>query len=603
MKKIEIAITLMILFASGSFVCAEDVQQYAALSSSAPTQGVISNLAISRECMSLDLRDIDVKDALKYLASRANMNIVPTNDVSGRITLMIKNAPLSDIFDIVIRSNGLAYEKIGSIYNVMTDQEYVDRYGKKFDDIRQLKVFHLTYVVPEQAFAIIDSIKSNIGTVLLNSESGTIVVLDTPDIIAEIDIALQSLERKNSIQIFDLKYANAKDIAKQLKTQLDKKKAGKIRADLRTNQVVVETLPERMKDIARLIKGLDKKTKAVLIDARIIQVKLSDDLSSGVEWEGLFDVTTAGGATTYFGSTPVASMQSQVGTWRSRQTVLSDTGYIGSYPFSGTSTDYDSGTKKVLSEEMHVGVVGENDFDVLITYLKTLGKVKILSNPKLSVTNNQEARIHVGERQAYITSITTAGQTTTTVSEEVTFLDVGLQLFLTPCINDEGYVTLNIKPEISSVVGYLTTAQENKIPIIDTSTAETTVLVKDGSTVAVGGLRRDEKTINSKEVPLLGRIPFLGTLFKSEENKNKRSELLIMVTAHIVEGDELTTGRSSEFKHKLDKEYQDYQSINRESGLTEYEKEKNITIQQKMYQKYPGYDEEEELQPTIKPLR
>ncbi|MBU2221965.1 MAG: hypothetical protein KJ722_05025, partial [Candidatus Omnitrophica bacterium] len=92
--------------------------------------------------ISLDLRDIEVNEALKFLAGKANLNIIPTKDVGGRITLMVDNVPVKDVFDIMLRSNSLAYDKQGSIYNVMTEKEFKARYGKNFTDLRQVKVLH-----------------------------------------------------------------------------------------------------------------------------------------------------------------------------------------------------------------------------------------------------------------------------------------------------------------------------------------------------------------------------------------------------------------------------------------------------------------------------
>ena len=208
---------------------------------------------------------------------------------------------------------------------------------------------------------------------------------------------------------------------------------------------------------------------------------------------------------------------------------------------------------------MHFGVIDDKrDVDILVKYLQTEGNTQILSNPKLAVINNREAKIHVGERQAYITTTTTTGQSTSTISEEVTFIDVGIQLAVTPTINDDGYVTMNIKPEISSVVSELITPSGNRIPIIDTSMAETTVMVKDGVTIVIGGLRKDEKTDNSEGVPYLSKIPILGFLFRSGTKKTERTELLILITPHIVTGDELTTGDKRAFGHIQGKEYKNY---------------------------------------------
>ena len=176
-------------------------------------------------------------------------------------------------------------------------------------------------------------------------------------------------------------------------------------------------------------------------------------------------------------------------------------------------------------------------------FLATLGEARLISNPKIAVINNHEARIHVGRQEAYITSTTTAAQTTTTTAEDVTFIDVGIQLTVTPRINSDGYVTMRIIPEVSSVIRFLTTAQDNTIPIVDTSTAETTVMVKDNSTIFIGGLRKKEEQTTSKQIPFLGHVPIFGPLFfKQTDRDDTTAELVVMITPHIVYGDELVTG-------------------------------------------------------------
>ncbi|MCM8781027.1 MAG: Mur ligase family protein, partial [Candidatus Omnitrophica bacterium] len=484
-----------------------------------------------------------------------------------------------------------------------------EAHQENFSDIRQVRIFHLKYAIPEQAFNMLDTIKSEIGKVLLDVDSGTVLVMDTPQKIKEMEKALSAMEQKSIVKIFNLKYARAKDIEEQLKTQLDLKKVGSIKADDRTNQVIVQTLPERMEEIGRLIEGLDRKTKEILIDAKIIQVKLNDSLSSGVEWEGLFDIGKKYGLM-YMGSYPFSAVQASTDAWRSRKEVLEGTpkqaisgsiitdyttpgvGYVGSYPFTGTSTKYSEGKVSVGTEEMHLGIIGRHDFDTIIKYLQSLGQTRILSNPKLAVVNNQEAKIHVGERQAYITTTTTQTQSSTTVSEAVTYVDVGIQLFVTPNINDEGFVTLKIKPEISNVVSYLETSSNNKIPIIDTSTAETIVMVKDGSTILIGGLSKEEKIVSSEGTPFLSKIPILGEAFRSRSTRTSRTELVVLLTPHIISGDELTTGYARDFGYLLDKEYQGYGSFSEEKPTWEY----------KTYQSYPKLNEPEKL-PEMKPAR
>jgi len=487
--------------------------------------------------ISLDLRNIDIVDALKFLSMKASLNIITTKAVIGRVTLMVENAAIQDVFDLMLRSNSLAYDKRGDLFNVMTQEEYRLLYGKSFSDIRQVKVFYLQYTVPEQAFSLLDMLKSEVGRVMVDPESGNVLVMDSPDRLELMEGVLKDFEDKNTVRIFKLQYAKAKDVEEALKNQLDAKKVGLIKSDERGNQIIVQTLPERMEQIAGLISQLDQKTKEVIIDVNIIQVKLSNDHEMGVEWEGLFNLGFGSGLS-YLGSTPFTSVQAANDAWRSRKDTFDAVGGVGSYPFSGTATNYSSSLKKIATQEMHLGVVnGHQDFDTVIKYLQTIGSTKIMSNPKLAVVNNQEAKIHVGQKEAYVTTTTTTGQSTNTVSEQVTFVDVGVILSVVPNINDDGYVSLKVKAEINSVLEMLITPTKNQIPIIDTSLAETTVLVKEGATVIIGGLKKDNKVELTKQTPFFGSIPFIGSLFKVKTTSSERTELLIILTPRIITGD------------------------------------------------------------------
>lgn len=513
--------------------------------------------------VSLDLRDIDVIEALKFLSRRADLDIVTTKNVAGRVTLMVENVLVKDVFDIMLRANKLAYDTRGDIYSVMTEDEYKALYGKPFADTREVKTFRLKYIIPEQAFSLFDTLKSEIGRVLVDPESGSVLIIDIPERIKDMARALEAFEEKNEVRIFPLQYAKAKEVEEQLKNQLDSKKVGLIKADERQNQVIVQTLPDRMLEIERLIKGLDTKTKEVIIDTTIVKIKVSDETTKGMEWEGLFEALKLKGDLFYMGSTPFATVNpvTTAGTFTSRKETLQAEGYTGSYPFSGTTSSLSSSTPAVGSEKLHVGLIGTQDFDTVLKYIQSLGSSKILANPKLVTTNNQESRIHVGEKQAYVTTTTTTGQVTSTVAEEVTFVDVGTQFSVTPVINNDGFVTMKVKVEISSVSSTLITPTQNRIPIIDTSLAETTVMVKEGTTVIIGGLRKDERTGTAKQTPFLGKIPVLGWLFKTDTKKVERFELIIMLTPKIISGEVFVSQGGQKIEHAGIKGAKGYQTL------------------------------------------
>ncbi|MCK4993741.1 MAG: hypothetical protein KAS13_01675 [Candidatus Omnitrophica bacterium] len=528
-----------------------------------PQQQRLTPLAEGIEgTISLDLRDIEINDALKYFALKSGLNIVTTKSVKGRVTLIVEEVRVKDVFDIMLRSNGLAYDKSGNIYNVMGAEEYMNIYGEKFSDVREVKVFRLQYAIPDQVFSFLDTLKSTIGRILVDPESGTVLCMDSPEKLAEMKLALEGFEQENLTKVFVLNYAKAKDIEVQLKARLDDKKVGSVKADERANQVVVQALPMRMEEIEKLIKILDKKTLEVLLDAKIIKVNLGDGIDVGVKWEGLVDLAeSSNGGMTYLGSTPFSTVGTTSDDWQSRKATLEEVGYVGSYPASGTTSNYAASTPMIGLESLNIGVIGANDFNVALNYLKTENEAKILSNPKIAVVNNTEARIHVGAREVYVTTTTTTGQSTSTLSESVNFIDIGLQMDVIPTINEDGFVSLKLKTEISSVIRTLITPSGNAIPIVDTSVAETTVLVKDGATIVIGGLRKEEKTKIERRVPILSKIPGLGQLFKTKSETDNVTELLIMLTPTIISGEALISEQGREIGVHNIKPAQDYEAL------------------------------------------
>ena len=481
-----------------------------------------------QETISLDLRSTDATDALKYLATKGGLNISISKNVSGRVNLFLTNVPIRDAFDLILRSNELAYDKQGDVYSIMTEDEYRKLYGKKFSDLRQVKAFRLQYAIPQQAFNVLDTLKSEIGRVLVDEDSGTVMVLDTPDKLQEMEQVLGTLEQGSLTKVIDLKYAKAKDIEEQLKEHLEVNKLGYVKADERSNQIIVKTLPERLKEVERLVLALDRKTREVLIDSKIVKVTYTKSTDAGVDWDSVFTnlkfhgVDTIGDFRTASSGTPPSETPAVTRIQLNTIPGLSKfNGHIG---------------------DMVLGTVSRDGYE-LMRYLETLGQTKIISNPRLLVTENQEAKIHVGTREAYVTTTTTTGQTTSTTAEDVQFIDVGIQLSVTPVINRDGFVTMKIKPEVSSVVRTLTTPSKNQIPIVDTSIAETSLMVADGMTVVLGGLRKDEKKYSDKQIPYLGRVPLLGpVLFKQRDEDNELTELVVFITPHIVHGQDFVTG-------------------------------------------------------------
>ncbi|MBI4597921.1 MAG: hypothetical protein HY737_05925 [Candidatus Omnitrophica bacterium] len=506
----------------------------------APAQ---TSLLGMNERVSLDLRSTDATDALKYLASKGGLNIAISKNVSGRVNLFLTDVPIRDVFELILRSNSLAYDRQGDVYNIMTEEEYRALYGKKFADLRQVRTFRLQYAIPQQAFNLLDTLKSEVGRLLVDEDTGTVMVMDTPQTLQKMELALATLEKGGMTRVIDLKYAKAKDVEERLKDQLEANKLGFVKADERSNQVILKTLPDRMDELEALIRMIDRKTREVLIDSKIVKVQYNDDHITGVDWDQVFTnikfhgVDKKGDFRSAVSGTPPSEVPSV--------TRMDLNALLGLSSSTGTGPTGTKAPTRANLGKLAFTTINTTGYE-LFRYLQTLGKTQIISNPRLMVTENQEAKIHVGTREAYITSTTTTGQTTSTTAEDVQFIDVGIQLAVTPTINQDGFVTMKIKPEVSSVVRTLTTPSNNKIPIVDTSTAETNVMVADGTTVVLGGLRKEEIKNTDEQIPWLGHIPIIGDiLFKQANHSKTLTELVVFITPHILGGEKLVTGDES----------------------------------------------------------
>lgn len=450
---------------------------------------------------SLDLRDINIAEAVKYLGDKAGMNVAVGKNVQGRANISLKNVSVRDALDIVLLSNDLAVELRGEIIYVMTAKEYEDLHGEKWADPRRVNVFRIRYAKPTDVLAVLSTLKSKVGNVIADNDSGTVVVMDAPEKVAQMRDAIFSMDQESVTKVFNLKYTTAKTIEAAIQARIDGKGIGSVKADEKTNKVIVTTLSSRMTEIEKIIAELDQKTTQVLIESKIARVTLSPGHEMGVDWQAIIAEGRKGALD--------VSMK---------------------FPMTSTFSDFG----KI--------VTGVGDYSATIKMLETMGETKVLSSPRIVAVHNQESNIMVGTREAYVTQAVTQGTTTSTTADSVTFIDVGVKLHVTPLINEDGFITMKIRPEVSQVSSTLTTYNADgtirtQVPIVSTTNADTTVVVKDGNTVIIGGLMEDLERNNTEKMPFFGDLPILGNAFKKVSKEADKTELVVFLTPHIISGD------------------------------------------------------------------
>lgn len=293
-------------------------------------------------------------------------------------------------------------------------------------------------------------------------------------------------EETIATDVFKLNFANAKEMEKTISKLLSRD--GKVGIDERLNSIVVIDTTTNLEQISRVIERLDVKAPQVMIEVLIVNVKLTDELKMGVDW------------------TKLGTSQNYLSQGLS---ITSGTNPFGKVTFSATP--------------------GNWNFQGLIDFVETNKDVRILANPKVLVLNNHTAKIDSVEEIPYKElSETSAGGSIGTTS----FKEAGVKLEVTPQITDDGHIIMHIKPEQSAQVGTFT-IENSETPVIETRKTDTTLRVRDGQTIIIGGLRKSEPSVVESKIPILGDIPFIGALFRKVDTNQIESELGVFITPHI----------------------------------------------------------------------
>jgi type II secretory pathway component GspD/PulD (secretin) len=459
--------------------------------------------------ISLDLmQPMEVVDLIKFLTVKGNLNVIFGRDVTGSTKLMLKEVTLGDALDIVLAANGLAWEVKNNILKIMNDKEYRDLYGQGFYEQKKVKVVELRYALPSRVAPMLAEVKGSNGKVVFDDGTGTLILIDTPEqilameaVIARADIPTVERVLPTETRAFTLQYAKVEDIQGEILPILTRD-IGKMRVDKRTQTLVITDLPHNLGKAAQVIALFDTMPRQVFIEAKIVIVSLNKGFKLGVNWDNVIN---------YINPRAALSIAS---------------------PFPVTATDQGLGSVSYRT------VTGDGDLNAVITALETMGDTKVLSNPHIAVMNGEEATIKVVTDKPYAELMYESG-TTNVVGKTYKFIPVGVTLTVTPKINDEKFIQMTVRPEVSDVVDvYDSTDPRYGVPVVQKSYAETKVQVKDGVTIIIAGMIKEDKRETVTGLPFLSRIPLLGALFRSKVTSSENSELIVFLTPKIVTGAE-----------------------------------------------------------------
>lgn len=448
--------------------------------------------------------------SIDQFAKANKLNVIFDQDVSGIVNVEFHDLTLEQAMDAILDPIGLGWVQEDGTIRIVREVT---------------KTFQVDYLrAARTGNANTTSTTTGVGG---DKSTGNISNNDSIDFWSELDNELKSLLTKANAEVDQdtqqpLTETNTITSASGAVTVLShpiQQVEGRVTMNKIAGTVQVTTSPRRMKAVdaymQSMMQGINRQ---VYIEARILDVSLTDDASFGIDWTKVA-----------FGKNQNLTF-STVGTSGNGNIITAAAGGAAVQP----ATSFLNYTKNFPASFL------VSNITAAIQALEEQGTVRVLSQPKVRAMNNQAAIMKVGTDRTFYTLNTTVTTTTagsiTNTTENANKVTEGVVLSVTPQISADGYVTLNVMPTINKIVGIDTSPSGNSnAPQVETKQTSTLVRLKDGQTAVIGGLIMEEDSDTGRQVPGVGNVPGLGWLFKGKYSNKVRKELVIFITPHLIE--------------------------------------------------------------------
>lgn len=443
---------------------------------------------LKTKTVSVAARNTPLRDVLYTIAETANLNLVMERGVQPElpVTMTFRDLSVEDALNIIFNSVDYFYSVQDNILTVKAMKTEIFEIGRP---------------------NVIQDYKIDVGGDILSGASsgggGQTAISG--------GVSVESTSDKASFQFWE---AMEKSLTTLLLSESGGQSSGQAQASFIINRmagtIMVTAAKNDLKNVSDYITGLKRiLNRQVLVEARIVEVQLSESLKYGIDWQYIFDG--------FHGETITLSTN-----------VFSDV--VGS-----------------SNPNFAIQITNSEDLTLLLKALQEQGEVKTLSNPRVNILNGQTSMLSVGRNTTFISSVETTtntegSSTVTTFTVETNSILAGVMFGLVPYIDENKEITMTITPIVTSLVELDTktvgtsggNTVEIKLPTVDLREMSTTVKVLDGQIIVIGGLIDKKEKLDEDKVPLLGDIPLVGALFKSVSKSYENTELVIMLIPRIV---------------------------------------------------------------------
>ena len=415
--------------------------------------------------INLTIKDADIKQVLTFLAREGGVNIIASENVSGNVTVHLKEVPWDLALDMILKAKGLDYVVQDGVYRVAPVAVIAKEFEQALEKRKQM------------------------------TELKQLVV-----------------------KLVTVNYAKADQLQLRVKSILSQK--GSVSVDQRTNTLIIKDIEEHVIAAEDLVRRLDTQTPQVLIEARIVEASSNFSEDVGIQWGGNYTSAPA------FGNESGLLFPGVIGIAGAADDGNSPVGgLLNPTPNFAVNLPAAVGAGSGGGIGLTLGTVsGSGNISLRLSAAEERGTVKIISSPRIATLDNTSATISQG--------ISIPISVVSSLGVNTQFFNAELSLTVLPHVTQDGNV--NLKIDISKNEPNFSQTGANGNPTIERKEAHTQLLVRDGDTAVIGGIYTRNTARSFKKVPVLGDIPFLGWLFKSRVESDKRTELILFITPRII---------------------------------------------------------------------
>jgi type II secretory pathway component GspD/PulD (secretin) len=481
-------------------------------SSVRPTFGLYNpNLAPEddplRKIVTINFKEMNLNEIVMLLGEMAGINILSGADLSGTVTAHMKEIPLGRAIVMVLRMEGFGIIEEAGVYRITTYEEAV---ASK----RDTQMVFLKNADAVAVKATLDEVIKSTGDVVggqlnvgANPETNVIVLSGPRERVEEFAAVVAELDVTEPIiptvsKAIHLNYSDPMELSEALKPLLTE--SGNVAFDNRSRQIVLTDIPVKVKELEILVASLDLKVKSVSIEAMVVDALISDGAETGIDWfaqnRNIHNLSTL--------SQPGEEAEGF------QESALTLGSLLGG-PLTGGQIAFQK-------------IAGDVIIDGVISAQIASQNAELIANPSITTVENEPAVIKIIQEFPYNELTQTDAGASIATTE---FKEIGTILEVTPRVTFEQDIMATIHASQSNIIGL---TEIDRIPIEAKREATTTLVLDDGQSVMIGGLRRFDESITESKVPILGDIPILGVLFKQQLTDERQTELMIFITCNIV---------------------------------------------------------------------